>query len=110
VLGAETSARRVAGDVVERAADRARAALDAVTEAHQVLLLLLVPLVHAGRTEVVAVLAFAFRRADRLVDDLDVRAARVLDVLDREELVAELLHQDSPNRSHTRHMSRTVLR
>src|SRR5581483_10819255 len=58
-LRSEAAARRVADDVVERAADRAGAAFDAVAEADEVLLLLLVPLVHAGRAEVVAVLAGA---------------------------------------------------
>src|SRR5437867_8162366 len=99
----------VAGGVVERAADGAGPALDAVAEADEILLLLLVPLVHPGRAEVVAVLAGALLLADQLVDDLDVRLARVLVVLDREELVGQLLHQAAPNRSHTRHMSRTVL-
>src|SRR5579864_1814876 len=113
-LRAVAAARGVAGDVVEGAADRARPALDAVPEADQVLLLLLVPLVDAGGAEVVAVLAGAFRGADRLVDDLDVRLARVLDVFDGEELVGELVHLPTgyslaPKRSHTRHMSRTVL-
>src|SRR5262252_6045339 len=103
VLGSVAAAGGVAGDVVERAADRAGAALDAVAEADQVLLLLLVPLVDAGRAEVIAVLALAFRRADRLVDDLDVSVAGVLDVLDGEELVAELFHHAAPKRSQTRH-------
>src|SRR5215472_9526683 len=109
VLGPVAAAGGVAGDVVERAPDGAGAALDAVAEADQVLLLLLVPLVDAGRAEVVAVLALAFGRAHRLVDDLDVRMAGVLVVLDREELVAELFHQAAPNLSQTRHMSRIVL-
>src|SRR5881275_2252642 len=71
VLGSVAAPRRVAQDVVERAPDGAGAALDAVAEADQVLALLFVPLVHAGRTEVVAVLARAPRGAHRLVGDLD---------------------------------------
>src|SRR5581483_887862 len=110
-LRSEAAARRVADDVVERAADRAGAAFDAVAEAHEVLLLLLVPLVHAGRAEVVAVLAGALGRADGLIADLDVRAARVLDVLDREQLVGQLLlAHPAPKRSHKRHIRRTVFR
>src|SRR4029077_8863801 len=101
--------RGVAGDVVERAAYGAGPALDAVAEAHQRLLLLLVPLVHPRRAEVVAVLAGALVPADVLVEDLDVRLAGVLVVLDREQLVGELLHQPAPNRSQIRHISRTVL-
>src|SRR5256885_10428979 len=82
----------VARDVVERAADRAGAALDAVAEADQVLLLLLVPLVDARRAEVVAVLAGALLEADVLVDDLDVRLPGVFVELVGEELVGQLLH------------------
>src|SRR6266851_9202234 len=112
VLGAKAAPGAVAGDVVERAPDRAGAALDAVVRAHQRLLLLLVPLINACRAEMRAVLALAVVGADRLVDDLDVRPPRVLFVLDREQLLGELLHQAltlAPNRSHTRHMSRMVL-
>src|SRR5204862_3436710 len=101
---------RLTGDVVERTSDRAGAALDAVAEADQILLLLRVPLVDPGRAEVVAVLAGALLEADVLVHDLDVRLAGVLGVLDREELVGELLHQAAPNLSHTRHIRRMVLR
>src|SRR6202030_2246441 len=92
VLGAESAAGAVAGDVVERAADRAGATLDAVAKADEILLLLLVPLVHARRAEVVAVLALALGPAHVLVDDLDMRAARVLFELDGKELVCELFH------------------
>src|SRR4029077_16370583 len=100
---------RVAGEFCERASDRACAALDAVPEADQRLLLLRVPLVHAGGAEVRAVLARALGEAHVLVDDLDVRLARVLVVLDGEELVGELVHQLAPKRSQTRHMRRTAL-
>src|ERR1700687_3588095 len=90
--GAQTAARGMAVDVVEGAADRARAALDAVAGADQCLLLLLIPFVYPGGTEVGAVLANALGGADGLVDDLDVGTPRVLVVLDREELVSELFH------------------
>src|SRR5258708_9506957 len=93
VLGAKASARAVARDVVVRAPDRTGAALDAVVRTDQRLLLLLVPLVDAGRAEVRAELAFALVGADRLVDDLDVRPPGVLFVLDREQLIGELFHQ-----------------
>src|SRR5258706_13635974 len=112
-LGAKAAPGAVAGDVVVRAPDRAGAALDAVVRAHQRLLLLLVPLINACRAEMGAELALALVRADRLVDDLDVRTPGVLFVLDRKQLLGELLHQaltlSAPNRSQTRHMSRTVL-
>src|SRR5713226_399540 len=91
-LRAIAPAGAVTGDVVERAADRAGAALDAVAGADQRLLLLLVPLIDAGRAEVGAVLALAVVGADRLVDDLNVRMPGVLLVLDGEELLRELLH------------------
>src|ERR1700682_4732793 len=99
---------RLAGDVVEGAADRARPAFDAVAEAHQGLLLLLAPLVDPGWAKVGAVFAFALRGAHGLVEDLDVGFAGVLVVLDREQLVCELLHQLAPNLSQTRHISRMV--
>src|SRR5216684_1439489 len=92
VLGAKAAAGAVAGDVVERAPDRAGAALDAVVRAHQRLLLLLVPLINACRTEMRAVLALAVVGADRLVDDLDVRPPGVLFVIDREQFLGELFH------------------
>src|SRR5579872_1863845 len=92
-LSAVAAARRLALDVVVRAADRAGPALQTVAEADQVELLLVVPLVDARRAEVVAVLAFALVRADALVADLDVRVAGVLGVLDREQLVGQLLHE-----------------
>src|SRR5216684_3077873 len=91
-LGAIAPPGAVTGDVVERAADGAGATLDAVAGADQRLLLLLVPLIDAGRAEVSAVLALAVVGADRLVDDLDVRMPGVLLVLDGEELLRELLH------------------
>src|SRR5260370_12134567 len=93
VLGAKAAPRAVAGDVVVRAPDRAGAALDAVVRADKRLLLLLVPLINASRAEMRAELALALVGADRLVDDLDVRPAGVLFVLDREQLFGELLHQ-----------------
>src|SRR5919199_3135600 len=86
-LDAVAAARREADDVVVRAADGAGAALHAVAEADQVLLLLLVPLVDAGRAEVVAVLAGAPRAAHVLVGDLDVGVPGVLHVPVREQLV-----------------------
>src|ERR1700674_3488763 len=96
------------GDVVERAAYRAGAALDAIARADQRLLLLLVPLIDTGRAEMSAVLALAVVGADRLVDDLDVRVPGVLLVLDGEELLGELLHllsvYPAPKRSQTRHI------
>src|SRR4029077_6453116 len=92
VLGAKASPGAVAGDVVEREADRARAALDAVAGADQSLLLLDIPLVHPRRAEVGAVLALAVAGANGLVDDLDVGPPGVLFVLDGEELLGELLH------------------
>src|SRR5438445_13317875 len=109
VFDAVAAARRMAGDVVEGASDGAGAALDAVAEADQVLLLLLVPLVDPGGAEVVAVLARAFGQADVLVDHLDVRLPGVLVVLDGDGLVGQLLPQPAPNRSEIRHISRTVL-
>src|SRR5258708_19265126 len=92
VLGAKAAPRAVAGDVVVRAPDRAGAALDAVVRAHQRLLLFLVPLINACRAEMRAELALALVGTDRLVDDLDVRPPGVLFVLDREQLLGELLH------------------
>src|SRR5438270_4659209 len=92
-LDAETAARRLAEDVVVGAADGAGPALHAVAEADQGLHLLLVPLVDAGRAEVVAVLARALVAADVLVGDFDVGVASVLDVLVREQLVGQLLHR-----------------
>ena len=80
-------------DVVERTADRAGAALNAVAGADQVLLLLLIPLVDPRRAEMVAVLADALGGADRLIDDLYVRAPRVLVEFDCEELVRQLFHR-----------------
>src|SRR5205085_2591652 len=79
-LDAKAAPGGLAEDVVVRAADRAGSALHAVAEADQVLLLLLVPLVDAGRAEVVAVLARALVAADVLVGDLDVGMAGVLHV------------------------------
>src|SRR5579884_1987332 len=89
-LGAE------ADDVVVGAADGTGPALHAVAEAHDGLLLVLVPLVDPGRAEVVAVLAGAPFPAHVLVPDLDVGMPRVLDVAIGEQLVGELLH---PRRS-----------
>src|SRR5438105_1238168 len=77
-LDAETTSRALAKDVVVGAAYGAGAALHAVAEADQVLLFVLVPLVHARRTEVVAVLAGALIPANVLVGDLDVLLAAVL--------------------------------
>src|SRR5712691_5430197 len=91
-LGAVAPPGAVTGDVVEWAADRAGAALDAVAGADERLLLLLIPLIDAGRTEMGAVLALAVVGTHRLVRDLDVRMAGVLFVLDGEELLGELLH------------------
>src|SRR5437879_9507393 len=109
VTDAKPPAGGVAGDVVEGAADGAGPALDAVAEADQVLLLLLVPLVDPGGAEVVAVLPRALGQADVLVDHLDMRLPGVLVVLDGEELVGQLLHQPAPKRSQIRHIRRTVL-
>ena len=95
VLGAKAAPGAVAGDVVERAADRAGATLDAVARADEGLLLLLVPLVDARRAEMGAVLALAVVGADGLVGDLDVGPPGVLSVLDCEELLGELLHATS---------------
>src|SRR6266567_6406024 len=92
-LDSEAAPRRLAENVVVGAADRAGAALDAVAEADQVDLLVLVPLVDAGRAEVVAVLAAALVAADILVGDLDVGVPGVLHILVREELVGQLLHR-----------------
>src|SRR5207245_8570798 len=103
----------MAGNVVERAADRAGPAFDAVAGADQGLLLLLVPLVDPSRAEMGAVLALAVVGADGLVGDLDVGPPRVLFVFDSEELLGELLHYLSvypaPNRSQTPHINRMVL-
>src|SRR5260370_24844582 len=93
VLGAKAAPGAVAGDIVVRAPDRAGAALDAVVRADQRLLLFLIPLINTCRAAMRSELAFAILGAGRLVDDLDVRPPGVLFVLDREQLLGELLHQ-----------------
>src|SRR4030088_3509442 len=77
-LDAEAAPGGEADDVVVGAADGARPAFHAVAEAHDRLPLVLVPLVDAGGTEVVAVLAGTRVPADVLVGDLDVRVPGVL--------------------------------
>src|SRR5437879_12788640 len=92
VLDAVPPTRRMAGDVVEGASDGAGAALDAVAEADQVLLLLLVPLVDTGGAGVVAVLARAFGKADVLVVHLELRLPSFLVVLVDTEIVDRIIH------------------
>src|SRR2546423_199141 len=97
-LHAEAAPGGEADDVVVGTADGARPALDAVSEAHDGLSLLVIPLVDAGGAEVVAVLPGALVPADVLVGDLDVRMPRVLHIPVGEQLVRQLLHRPLQDR------------